>query len=205
MMKSRIIAVSKLGGVIAVSFEWVALLVYYLSYPSYFGRQYPISYYATLPGTRIAFSLCYLAAALSFYLFAQHHLRKHIRTPTKTFAFSMACFGGTALVPYYPTNIVSSVLHITLSVLTFGTFILGVFLMARSDDKPTKSVSIAAGIFSGALLILLLIAPKGSHYIFALEAGSWFVCQLWILWVSYRAYRLSDKSSTMLSFGMIRL
>lgn len=196
VMHASIQAFSKFGGVIAVAFEWLALLIYFLRYPSYFGSQYPISYYATLPGTRIAFSVCYLLAAASFYLFIQYHLRNYFPTPTRTFVISMVCFVGTALIPYNPSNFISTATHVALSILTFITFILGIFLMARGGDELTKSVSIAAGIASGTLLASFMLAPKESHSIFALEAGSWFVCQLWILWISYRAFRLASNPSS---------
>lgn len=179
----------KYGGVVAVSFEWLALLIYYVQYPSYFGNKYPISYYATLTGTRLAFSVCYLIAAVSFWVFATYHLRQRLQTPVKTFAFSMACFAGTALVPYNPVNFASSLAHITFATLTFLSFTVGIFLMARCDDRPTRMVSLVAATISAVLLVLLIITPKGSNLVFPFEEGSWFVCQLWIIWISFRVFR----------------
>ncbi len=180
---------TKLAGVVSVSFEWLALLIDYNRYPQYWGGRYPISYYATLPGTRLVFSVCYFIAAASFWIFAQHHLRARLSIPIRTFALSMLCFAGTALVPYDPNNSASSTVHSALAALTFSTFILGIFLVAKGGKGMVRYVSAGAGAASGTLLLVLVATPKGSPLTFGLEAGSWFVCQLWIIWITYVAYR----------------
>lgn len=169
-----------------MTFEWLALLIFLFEYPQYFGRQYPISYYATLPHTHWIFSLCYLIAAVCFWVFAQFHLKNHLGVPIKTFAFSMFCFATTALIPYVPSESASSFLHYTFTALAFSTFIVAIFLVAKGEQRPHREISYAAGILSAILLAALVLLPKDSAFIFTLEAGSWFICQLWIIWISFR-------------------
>ncbi len=185
VIKNNLEKLAKYGGVAAVSFEWLALLTYYLQYPQYFGREYPISYFATLPGTRWVFSGCYFIAAICFWAFAQFHLRKYLGKPVKTFAFSMFCLAAAALLPYNPANSTSGFLHISFSASAFVTFIVGIFLIGKDGAQLFHKISAAAAGLSGSLLVLLLLVPKDNHFIFGLETGSWFVCQVWILWISY--------------------
>lgn len=64
------------------------------------------------------------------------------------------------------------------------------YLMARkSDDRRFKIITILAVILSALLMASFIIIPKDSHLVLGLEADSWLVFQLWIIWVSYRSYK----------------
>jgi len=189
MIKQNIEKFAPYGGLVAVCFEWLALFAYFIEYPQYFGNRYPISYYATLPGTKWVFSICYLIAAISSWTFIQHHLSKYLKVPVKTFTLSMVCFAVTALIPYHPSIPLSNIVHILFSGLTFWTFIIGIFLVSRLEQKLHQKISAWAAALSGVLLAILIFSPKGSNFTFALEAGSWFICQLWLIWISLRLLR----------------
>jgi hypothetical protein len=190
MAKKYINNFAKYGGLVTVFFEWFALLFFYLREPVYFTGEHPISYFATLPQTRIVFTVFYLIAAVSFWIFAKHHLQKHYQVPVKIFAFSMISFAGLALFPYDPANTMSTVIHNILAQSSFCSFLLGMYLMAKkSRSKRLRIITIFAVILSALLMISFIITPKDSHLVLGLEAGSWLVFQLWIIWVSYRSYR----------------
>jgi hypothetical protein len=74
---------AKHGGIVAISFEWLAVLLFYLLQPSAFDGEHPISYFAALPQTQAIFSICYTIAAISFWVFTKYHLRKYYAIPTK--------------------------------------------------------------------------------------------------------------------------
>ena len=111
MAKEYIRNFAKYGGLVTVFFEWFALLFFYLREPIYFTGEHSISYFATLPQTRVVFTVFYLIAAVSFWIFAKHHLKKHYQTPVKIFVFSMIGFAGLALFPYEPASVLSTVIH----------------------------------------------------------------------------------------------
>jgi hypothetical protein len=182
--------IARYGGIIAVLFEWLALALFYLSQPTAFNGNLPISYFATLPQTRIIFTLCYVVAAISFWIFATFHLSKLYRTPLRIFAFSMLGFAAMAITPFNPDNTVSNVLHTLFTQSSFFAFLIGMYIMARSNEgKRFHYITILAATFSGVLLILFRFAPPGSHLILPFEAGAWLVCQLWIVWVSLATRR----------------
>ncbi len=177
------------GGIAATGLEWLALLFFYFREPQFFTGEHPLSYFATLPETKIVFSLCYLGAAISFWIFANHHLRDVYHTPIKVFAFSMFAFAGLALYPYDPTSSTSTTFHIILAQTTFGSFLAGMALMARySEDARFKKMTYIAVILSTALLIALIFQPAASRFVLLLEAGAWFMFQLWTIWISRHAY-----------------
>lgn len=190
MIKRYIESYAKYGGIVAVSFEWLAILIFYIQKPSDFSGQHPISYFATLPQTRIVFSICYTLAAICFWVFAKYHLNKHYRTPTKLFTLSMLGFAGVALVPFNPAVTISYITHSTLAELFFATFLAGMYSMAKNnDDKLLRFVSTAAVILSGLLLTAFLFTHEGSQFVLVLEASGGFICQLWIVWMSYHSYK----------------
>lgn len=189
MIKKQIDSFARYGGFVAMGFEWSALLLFYLLAPEYFSGQYPISYFATLPQTQFIFTLCYLGAAFSFWIFANHHLKKHYQTPIKIFAVSMLAFVGLAVFPYNPAEAFSARVHIILAQLTFVSFYVGMILMARlSDEKRFRFITYATVLLSTALMAGFILGPKNSPFILFFEATSWLVCQLWIIWISWRAF-----------------
>ena len=189
MIKRHIKLFAIYGGVVATALEWFALLFFYLLEPQLFTGEHPLSYFATLPETRIVFSLCYLGAAVSFWVFANYHLKGLYRTPIIVFAFSMLAFAALALYSYDPTNVTSTTIHIILAQASFGSFLLGMALMAwRSDDIRFKKVTYAAVILSAALLAAFVLQPNTSRLVLILEVGGWFRFQLWTIWISRHAY-----------------
>lgn len=190
MLQKHIKLFARYGGVVAVFFELFALLLFYLHQPSAFNGNLPISYFATLPQTRVMFTLFYVIAALSFWIFAKHHLSRHYRTPLKIFAFSMIGFAAMAITPFDPNNTVSNVLHTIFSMSSFGAFLAGMYVMAKNNlDRQFRYITFAAVVLSGILIVSFRFVPQDSHLIMPLEAGAWFVCQVWMVWVSLVSYR----------------
>ena len=190
MIKNRLESFAKYAGIATVCVEWLALLLYYLQMPSYFGGKYPISYFATVPETRLVFNICYTLAGLCFWIFIRHHLHKYYRAPIKIFAWSMLLFVGLALIPFNPANTASNIIHSTLGWSSAFLFALGMYVMARnSQNKYVHRSSLIAVIMSTILIVAFALSPKDSHFLFAFEAGSWLVWQIWILWISYYSYK----------------
>ena len=183
---------AKYGGIVAVFFEWLALVLFFLSQPSAFTGNLPISYFATLAQTRIIFASFYVIAAFSFWIFANHYLSRHYRTPIKIFALSMIGFAAMALAPFDPNNSLSNALHTLFSHSSFLLFLLGMYLMAvKNEDKRFRYITLAATTLSAVLIVLFRLAPEDSNLILPFEAGAWFICQLGIIWVSLIVYKKS--------------
>lgn len=173
-----------------MGFEWLALTLYYLRAPVYFSGEYPVSYFATLPETRIIFSICYLGAAVCFWIFVNHHLKNHYKTPLKIFAYSMVTFAAVALIPYNPDSALSLLVHNVLVQSSFVAFWLGMFLLGKhSQDRRFKIISYAATLLSFGLMLGFVLVPEASRLTLFFELSSWLVCQLWIIWLSIRAYK----------------
>lgn len=190
MVKNRLESFAKYAGLATVSVEWLALLLYYIQMPAYFGAQYPISYYASLPQTRLIFNICYGLAGTFFWIFVRHHLHKYYGAPIKIFGLSMILFIALALVPYNPDNAVSSTVHGMLGWSSGILFSIGMFFLAKnSRNRHVYWVSLLAIIISAALIVAFATSPKNSPLIFAFEAGSWLVWQIWVLWISYYSYK----------------
>jgi hypothetical protein len=188
----RIKSFAKYAGIATVIVEWLALLLYYIQMPSYFDGTYPISYFATLPQTKLIFNISYTLAGLFFWIFVKHHLQKYYHVPLKIFAWSMILFVCVALIPFHPDNSASSIIHGTLAWSAAILFVFGMYIMARnSNKKSVYGTSLFAIILSITLIVAYAISPKESRLNFAFEAGSWFVWQIWILWISY--YSLSGS------------
>lgn len=189
MIKSRIESFAKYAGIATVSVEWLALLLYYIQMPAYFGGQYPISHFASLPQTKLVFTICYTLAGLFFWIFVRHHLHKLYRTPVKIIGASMLLFVALAVVPYNPDNAISDLIHKTLAWSSGVLFLAGLYIMAKNaNNKYVYWVSIISISISFILIVAFSFSPKESHLIFALEAGSWFVWQIWVLWISFYSY-----------------
>jgi hypothetical protein len=187
--KEHIELFAKYAGIATVSVEWLALLLYYIRMPSYFGGKYPMSYFATLPQTKLIFTLCNTLTGLFFWIFVAYHLHKYYHVPCKIFAWSMTLFVCVAVIPFHPENSASSIIHGTLAWSAAILFVLGMYILARdSNNKYVYRTSIFAIILSIMLIVAYAISPKESHLIFAFEAGSWFVWQIWTLWISYYSF-----------------
>ncbi len=190
MIRNRIESFAKYAGIATVSVEWLALLLYYLQMPAYFGGQYPISYFATLPQTKLVFTICYTLAGLFFWIFIRHHLHKYYRAPITLFTWSMILFITLAIVPFNPNNSFSHNLHSVFGYSSSVFFAVGMYIMARNaNNKLVYRITLTALMMSTLLLFAFAIAPKDSHLIFAFESGSWLVWQVWTLWISYYSYK----------------
>jgi hypothetical protein len=190
MSKTRIESFAKYAGIATVTVEWLALLLYYLQMPAYFGGQYPISYYASLPQTKLIFTICYTLAGIFFWIFIRHHLHKYYRAPVHLFTISMFLFLALAIVPFNPHDVVSHTIHSIFGYSSSLFFAVGMFLMARNaKNKLVSRVTIVALAISIVLLFAFAQSPKDSHLIFAFEAGSWLVWQLWIIWITFYSYQ----------------
>lgn len=190
MTESRIESLARYAGITTVCIEWLALLIYYIQAPEYFGGKYPISHYASLPQTHWVFVIFYTLAAISFWIFAKHHLAKKFRTPLKVFGWSMILFAGMAVFPYSPDSLLSNIIHGFLAYSMGIAFLVGMYLLAKgTDDRHIFRVTLMAIILNTLLTLLFIMAPKDSNLIFKFEAASWLVSQLWIVWISYYTYK----------------
>jgi hypothetical protein len=194
MITNRIESFARYGALTAVAIEWLSVLGFYISNPANFSGQYPLSYFATIPQTRSIFSICYTLAALSFWIFVKYHLSRHYQTPTKIFTASMLGFATVAIVPFSFDDPVSSTIH-NLSTLFFTvTFVAGMYLMSRSNsDARVKLMSGAMAALSTIFVILFWFIQKDSHLVLVLEAGSGLACQLWMIWISFHAFKKSRE------------
>lgn len=189
MITNRIESVAKYAGIATVSVEWLALFLYYIQMPAYFGGKYPISYFAYLPQTKLVFTICYTLAGTFFWIFIRHHLHKHYRAPINIFALSMILFVALAMVPFNPTNTISSTIHSTLGWSSSIFFLIGMYVLAKNaQNKYIYRGTVLAMIFSTILIVAFANISKESPLIFALEAGSWFIWQIWVLWISFYSY-----------------
>lgn len=169
--------------------EWLALLLFYLLEPKHFNGQYAISYFGSLPVTKPIYIICYLGAAITFWLFANYHFKNHFRTPIGWFAFSMLAMVAIALWPYEPSEIFSIIVHNSLAFASFGAFWIGMILVAKHSDSQNFRLATYLGVLVSVLLMLgFVLAPINSYWHLGLEASSWFICQVWIIWISIRAF-----------------
>jgi hypothetical protein len=129
VIKSRIESFAKYAGIATVGVEWSALVLYYLRMPGYFGGQYPISYFATLPQTHVIFATCYVLAAICCWIFTKHHLGKHFRVPTNVFGVSLGLFAAMAL---FPVDFDNSLIFTVHSMFAYGEAVAG--SSAESSD-----------------------------------------------------------------------
>jgi len=188
--QARLESFAKYAGLATVAAEWSALLIYYLRAPSYFDGRHPISFFATLNETRWAFIACYVLAAIFYWIFTRHHLARYYRMPLKIFGISLALFAATGIFPYDPQNTVSFVIHTSMALSSSFLFAVGMYIFAKhAHDKLLSNVTLTAVVLSIGLLVAFMVSPAESHFILAFEVGSWFVIQLWVIWVSFYAHR----------------
>lgn len=189
-VESRLEAFAKYAGLTTVAVEWSSLLIYYLKMPLYFGSKYPISYFATLPQTRLVFSICYVIAAICCWIFVKHHLGKYYRTPLKIFGVSLSLFAVMGLFPYDPSDAVSQVIHTSLAVSCGLLFFAGMYMLARhAKDNHLFKITIVAIILGLSFNLALFLSPPDSQLIFAFEASGWLMIQLWLIWLSFHTHR----------------
>jgi hypothetical protein len=200
MFNSRIESFAKYTGIATVIVEWLALLLYYTKMPTYFGGSYPISYFASLPQTRLVFNICYTLAGIFFWIFLRHHLHKYFNIPLKIIGLSMLLFIGMALMPFNPNNPTSVISHGTLGLTSAFLLAVGLFIMARNaNNKYVYRATVTTLLVSLLFLLAFLNAPKTSNFIFIFEASSWLVLQIWVLWISFYTYKKPNKTEDSLS------
>lgn len=177
---------AKYAGIATVGIEWAALLLYYLKMPVYFGSQYPISYFATLSETKWVFTICYILAAISFWIFVRHYLAKYYIVPLQIFGISLFLFACTGLYPFDFSDNMSVGVHTLLASLSGILFLVGMCLLAkRTGDRYLFVITITAAVLSFLLSIIFVLLPKTSPLIFAFESGSWMILQIWTIWISF--------------------
>jgi hypothetical protein len=104
MNKKYLEQFAKYAGLVTVSVEWLAIILFYLLRPDQFNGQNPISYFAYYPQTQLVFSVCLTIAAVSFWIFSTWHLPKYYNTPVRLFALSMLGYAALALTPFDRTT-----------------------------------------------------------------------------------------------------
>lgn len=193
MLKRYVDSFARYGGIVAICFEWLAIVLFFILRPSDFTGEHPISYFASLPETRIVFSTCLFVAATSFWIFTRYHLHKHYNVPVALFAASMLGYAALALVPFDPDNGVSDIIHKILALSFSLTFLGGIYLMGkRSPDRQVRTISYLTVTFSGLLLLLFFVTPQDSQLILLLEAISAFIGQLWVIWITFHSFKAKD-------------
>lgn len=187
--------ITKYTGLATIAVEWLALLLFFLIEPAYFGGKYPISFFATLPNTRVIFNVCYTLAAIFFAIFFSTRLAVHSRRAVQAMNISMVIFSALALYPYSASNALSYFIHHSLALLAGLFFCLGIVFMANSTkDIVVAYVTKMILILSVILLILFAIALPNAHpSVFVLEAGSWLLWQIWVLWITHRTWVRSSN------------
>ncbi len=191
MIKNRIESFAKYAGIATVSVEWLALILYYVIAPTHFGGSYPISYFSTLPQTKLTFNICYTLAGIFFWIFFKYHLHKYYRAPLKAMGISLILFVCLALYPYSYADQLTVIIHHAIALSGGVFFLAGMISLARnSHDRQVALMTNTAVLISTMLLVIFAVfLPNGSSYTFVLEAGAWFVWQVWVLWISYYSYK----------------
>lgn len=173
------------SGILTVCFEWSALIFFYYNKPNDFTTALPISYFATIPQTRIVFMLLYLLAAGSCWVFFRYYLSKYYPVPYKVFAFSLLCFIGVAFFPFQFTDSVSYDIHLLFAFGTFAAFILGLIYIGKDvADKLVKSASFLTAAICTIFCVLYVFIPKIYALSFFFEVAAWLALQIWIIWIT---------------------
>jgi hypothetical protein len=173
------------SGVIAVMFEWIALSLFYFLQPQYFDGLHSISFFATLPQTRLIFAACYTIAAINFWLFFRTHISRRYKTPIGVLAISLISFAAVAILPYNPMNSLSSFIHISLFLTSSVTFMYVMYDISTTE-KGLSFRFISKTMFAlSVITFLAYIMLSKSYLTMPLEAGWWLVLQIWVIWISY--------------------
>lgn len=192
MSKALIHRYAKFSGMVGVSFEWLALATFFILQPSSFDGRHPISFFATLPQTRIYFEIFYTVAAINFWVFFRLHLGGHYRRPMKVLAVSLVTFAATALWPYYPANSISTFVHISLFLTSSVTFMYVMYVVSKSDiDGIFRAISTGLVALSVVVFLAYVVLTQDgrSSLTMPLEAGWWLILQIWVIWISCHSYR----------------
>lgn len=190
-MMKHIESYAKYAGLATVCFEWLAVILFFILRPGDFNGQNPVSYFASLPETRIIFSVCLTIAALSFWLFTSVHLPKYYKVPVRLFAASMLGYALLALVPFDPANTASDIVHRILALFFSITFLVGIYMVGKyNHDAQVRRVSYATAVLSGVVLAMFLTLPN-NQFVLALEALSACIGQAWIVWISFHSFAKS--------------
>lgn len=181
----KLAPLAKYGGILAVIVEWVAVVFFHTRGSLQLEPEQPISYFSTLPETKLVFSLCFGLAATSFWVFVVGHLRTRYTTPTKLFSFAALGLLGIALVPYDPKDQVSNLLHVGIAyTMTLG-FLFGIyFIGSRNTDKLLRKNTMLL-VVSGAILAGLMgVLPRSMAWV-AMQILLGLLIQLWIIWITF--------------------
>ena len=194
MVKKYVEDFAKYGGLATVAVEWFALAYYYFRLPQYFGGQYPISFYATLPETKIIFSGSYILAAVFFWIFIRYHVHTIYPIPKKLFAISQVLFIALAITPFDPENIWLLTIHNILGLTSGILLVIAMWLLAkRSNNTYVSFITYTAVIVSTILLVIFLITPTDNKLVFLFEASSWLAIQLWLLLISVHMFKKKKR------------
>jgi hypothetical protein len=196
MLRRSTMSFAPYAGYVCVAAEWSALAYYFFRYPQYFDGTHPLSYFATLPDTRIVFSICYLIAATSFVVFARYHLPTRYRTPSNIFTVTMVAFGALALYPVDLSGTVHTTIHNLLAQASFSGFLMGMLFMAYYDTIAAhRRITMGAFCISAALVIGYMLLPTGSPFTLGFEVGAWLAIQFWTLYISWKSRSRNHVSS----------
>ncbi len=190
MIKKHIESYAKYAGIATICFEWLAVAMFFVLRPDYFNGRYPISDFASLPETRIIFSVCLTVAAASFWIFTQYHLPKYYRVPVRIFTASMLGYAILALTPFDPASSTSDTIHRILALFFSVTFMVGIYLMGKHNkDLGLRTISYTVVGLSTLILFAFLATPRGNQFVLLLEALSAFIGQLWVIWISFHSFK----------------
>jgi hypothetical protein len=181
----RLAELSRYGGLVAVALEWIAVAFFHLRTNQGLHGGRPISYFSTLPETRLVFSLCFALAATSFWIFVIGHLRNHFDTPTTFFTFAALGLLGVALVPYHPESHASNLVHVSIAyVMTLG-FLFGIYSLAKSNnDKLLRKNSAVLVILGAVIATAMGFLPRNLAWV-VLQIVLGLIIQLWIIWITF--------------------
>lgn len=176
---------AKYGGVVAVGLEWLAIAFFHARTNLGLNPNQPISYFSTLPETKLVFSLCFGLAATSFWIFVVGHLRTRYTTPTKLFSFASLGLLGIALVPYHPENQASNLAHIGIAyAMTLG-FLFGIYSIGRrNNDKVLRKNTMLLVVLGAAIAALMGVLPRNLPWV-VMQIILGLLIQLWIIWITF--------------------
>lgn len=196
MIKKRIERFAKYAGLATVCFEWLALAIFVVLRPDFLDGHHPLSDYASLPETRVVFSVCLTIAASCFWVFTRFHLPKFYDTPIKLFAASMLGYAALALVPFDPSSAASDAIHKVFALFFSVSLIVGIFIMGtRNKDAGLRNASYLTVAISTITLLLFLTTTRDSPFFLLLESMGALTCQVWIVWISFHSFRRLPKAT----------
>lgn len=175
-------------GILGVMFEWTALAAFYIIAPGYFDGRHPISFFATLPQTRIIFAACYILAAVSFWIFFKYHVSRYFETPLGVIFISLVCFVAVALLPYHPANDISNFAHALFFLVSSVTFMHMMQRITSSLPRSMLRTNLGGLVLISVISFIAFLSFNDSSLTLVLEAGWWLVLQVWILVLSFAGF-----------------